>query len=220
MAAAAARAAGRRAGAHAHDLRPACQTADRLGQRPANDRARRAAVDVVARRAGLRHVAFAVARELEARVCRAQPLSRRAMRSSACDAAAPGPSRHVAPAQLAVQLHCHEPIEIDDTSPARPATALSRSRSAREQRRSAHNRSDSGATHVSQCCAVDTMVSRARDGRIISQRHGQSGTPPRTGKCCATLRCTAESALCSVARTAESTGVQMCACIRPTRLLL
>ena len=33
-------------------------------------------------------------------------------------------------------------------------------------------------------------------------------------------RCTAQSALCSVARTAESTGVQMCACIRPTRLLL
>ena len=72
MAAAGARAAGpsRRAGAHARDLRPARQAADRVGQRPTDDRAHRAAVDVVARSAVLRHVAGAAAGPW-ARVCSA-----------------------------------------------------------------------------------------------------------------------------------------------------
>jgi hypothetical protein len=60
----------RRAAAHSRDLRPARQAADRVGQRPTDDRPRRAAVDVVARGAVQRHVAGAVAR-ISARVCSA-----------------------------------------------------------------------------------------------------------------------------------------------------
>jgi hypothetical protein len=59
-----------RAGAQARDLRPARQAADRHGQRPADDRPDRAAVDVVAPGAVLRHVAAAAVRPL-ARVCSA-----------------------------------------------------------------------------------------------------------------------------------------------------
>ncbi len=103
-------------GAHSRDPRPARQAADRLGQRPAHDRPRRAAVDVVARGTVLRHVAVAVARIL-ARVCSA-PQRRTATTARASESAAPGPSRHVVPAQLAVQLHCHEPTAIAFTSPA------------------------------------------------------------------------------------------------------
>jgi hypothetical protein len=64
MAAAGARAACRREGAQSRDLRPARQAADRLGQRPADDRPHRAAVDVVAPGAVLRHIAAAAARRL------------------------------------------------------------------------------------------------------------------------------------------------------------
>ena len=79
MKAAGTRAAGRRAGgAHARDLRPARQAADRLGQRPADDRPQRAAVDVVARSAVLWHVAGAAARPL-ARVCSAPQRRARAI---------------------------------------------------------------------------------------------------------------------------------------------
>ena len=35
-----------------------------------------------------------------------------------CECAAPGPSRQVAPAQSAVQLHCHVPTAIEFTTPA------------------------------------------------------------------------------------------------------
>ncbi len=61
---------GRRAGAHSRDLRPARQAADRVGQRPADDRPHRAAVEVIARSAITRHVAGAVVCIL-ARVCSA-----------------------------------------------------------------------------------------------------------------------------------------------------
>jgi hypothetical protein len=40
-------------------------------------------------------------------------------RARDCESAAPGPSRHVAPAQFTAQLHCHEPSAIAFTSPAR-----------------------------------------------------------------------------------------------------
>ncbi len=70
MAAAGTRAAGRLAGAHPRDLRPARQAADRLGQRPADDRPHLAAVYVVALTAETRHVARVGERSF-ARVCSA-----------------------------------------------------------------------------------------------------------------------------------------------------
>ncbi len=82
MAAAGARAAGRRAGAQSRDLRSARHAADRVGQRPVDDRSHRAAVDVVARGTVLRHVALAAARP-SARVCSA-PQRRMAMIACAC----------------------------------------------------------------------------------------------------------------------------------------
>jgi hypothetical protein len=100
---------------HARDLRLARQAADRVGQRPIDDRPHRAAVDVVAHSAVLRHVARAVVR-MQARVCRATQCRHDLERE--CESAAPGPSMHVVPGQLAVQLHCHEPTAIESTSPA------------------------------------------------------------------------------------------------------
>ncbi len=104
-------------GVHGNDLRRARQAADRVGQRPIDDRSHRAAVDVVPRGAESRHVARAIVYKL-ARVCGA-PHVRSEPSAGECESAAPGPSRHVEPEQSAVQLHCHEPTAMELTSPAR-----------------------------------------------------------------------------------------------------
>ncbi len=53
-------------------------------------------------------------------------VARTRSRAPECESAAPGPSRHVAPAQSAVQLHCHEPTAIAATSPASQEPTLAR----------------------------------------------------------------------------------------------
>ncbi len=123
MAAAGARAAGRRAGAQSRNLRPARQAADRVGQRPADDWSRSAAVDVVARSAITRHVAGAVARPL-ARVCSAP--QRHAARIARASANRPHPDRGGTPCR------CSWPCSSTATS--RP-----RSRSRRLQARARAN---------------------------------------------------------------------------------
>ena len=147
------RAAGRRAGAQSRDLRPAHQAADRVGQRPADDRPHRAAVDVVAHGAVARHVAVAVARRL-ARVCSA-PQRRTAKIARECESAAPGPSRHVAPAQSAVQLHCHEPTAIAFTSPARQSQR-------QQQTHPASTRKAPHPAHVTFHCLHEKILSLAQ----------------------------------------------------------
>jgi hypothetical protein len=125
-------------GVQARDLRPARETADRVGQRPIHEkhcRLRRPtiqisdyaaptatetaiiAVHVVTEGAFRRHIAIAVVLVFT-RVCRAR---RRHATEHTCTrpCAVPGPSTHSEPGQLTAQLHCHEPTAIDGTLPAR-----------------------------------------------------------------------------------------------------
>ncbi len=136
-------------GVHARDLRPARETADRVGQRPthAEHRGLRIrpfiqnskyaaptatyaimAVHVVTEGASrqrfepflwgpIMNIAIAVVL-VSARVCRAR---RRHATEQTCTTphAVPGPSTQVEPGQLTAQLHCHEPMAIDGTLPAK-----------------------------------------------------------------------------------------------------
>jgi hypothetical protein len=132
----------RRAGAHSRDLRPARQAADRVGQRPTDDRSHGAAVEVVSRRAGPRHVAGAVARRL-ARVCSA-PQCRTAMIARA-SANRPHPDR--ACTSRRHSRPCSSTATSRPRSSSRPLHAT-HSQSIQEMGTGAHSHAQSNKSHT------------------------------------------------------------------------